>query len=172
MIRLHSVYYYTYFFIYMAIKRLFIETDVLHQSEFRSAQRKVSLVLDELCIPHTKEIFDEAVDFAWHEPEKVWEAVKRADEIYGDSSLVPLCGFGSYTGAPVVMDVMMQKAIDENITDKSLIFLRPFEEIEWDGIDYKLLPKAFKYNKLFTIELDTNYKIVQVDIKKLVQKLK
>ena len=105
------------------VKRLFIESDVLKEDEFRTAQRRVALVLEETGKSFTKNVFDEKVDFAWHKPSEAWEAVKRADEIYGNTSLVPLCGYGSYTGSPVVMDVMMKKAIEENITGKSVIFL-------------------------------------------------
>lgn len=150
------------------MKRLFIETDVLHESELHSAQRKVYRLLKNNGLDFPKDVFDETVDFAWHEADKAWEAVKRCDEIYGDSSLTPLLGYGSYTGAPVVMDVMMQKAIDENITSKSLIFLRPFEDIEWDMIDMDLLKIAFVNNKLFTLEFDEDYKLTPVDIERLV----
>lgn len=152
----------------MSIKRLFIETDILHESELKSAQRRVANILEDAGIPFGKDVFDETKDFAWHDADAAWEAVKRADEIYGDSALVPLCGYGSYTGAPVVMDVMMKKAIDENITGKSLFFLRAFKDIEWEGVDNKLMKIAFKKNKLFTMEYDGNdYKFVPVDAKKM-----
>jgi hypothetical protein len=151
----------------MPIKRLFIETDILQKDELHSAQRTVRYILEDQGIPSHENVFDEIIDRAWHEWERAWEAVKRADEIYGDSSLVPLSGFGTYTGAPVVMDVMMKKAIEEKITGKSLYFLRDFNDIEWEGIDYKLLKKAFKKNKLFTLERGSNNdEFVEVDISK------
>lgn len=150
------------------MKRLFIETDVLQQDELRSAQRKVSSILDRKGLQYSKEVFDETCDFAWYEADKAWDAVKRHDEIYGDSSLVPLCGYGTYTGAPVVMDVMMKKAIDEGITGKSLFFLRSYKDIEWDGINKKLAKKCFKKNKLFTLEFtDAKYIFKPVDVSKL-----
>lgn len=153
--------------------RLFIETDILQKDELRRAQRRVEEILDQQGIKnYPADIFDETVDFAWHEPEKAWEAVLRADEIYGDSSLVPLCGYGSYTGSVVVMDVMMKKAIEQKIKGKSLIFLRKFKDLHWEGIDYKLLSKAFKNNKLFTLEYGTNYVLMPVDIKNLIKYIK
>jgi len=156
------------------MKRLFIETDFLKEDELRSAQRTVRWVLEANGLESADNVFDETVDFAWQNADKAWEAVKRCDEIYGDSSLVPLCGYGTYTGAPVIMDVMMQKAIDENIEGKSVIFLRKYEDIEWDGIDKKLLAKAFKKNKLFTTEPDEKWDdhFIEVDIKKLIKELK
>lgn len=150
------------------MKRLFIESDVLHEDELSSAQCSVALYLESQKIPYNeKYVFDETCDFAWHEADKAWEAVKRADEIYASSGLVPLCGYGSYTGAPVVMDVMMKKAIEEKITGKSLIFLRSFEDIDWQQIDMKILPKAFKHNKLFTLEYQDGYQLIPVDLKRI-----
>lgn len=154
------------------MKRLFIETDVLQKDELRSAQRKVSIILGYKNIKHIKNIFDEVIDFAWHEGDKAWEAVLRCDEIYSDSSLVPLCGYGTYTGSVVVMDVMMKKAIEQKVTGKSLIFLRPFKDIDWKGIDYKLLTKAFKKNSLFTLEYQTGYELVKVSLKSIKEKIR
>jgi len=139
------------------IKRLFLETDVLQDDELRSAQREVANYLEDKGIRFSKDVFDEVKDFAWHKGEDAWEAVKRCDEIYSDSALVPLCGYGSYTGSVVVMDVMMKKAIDEKITGKSLFFLRSFKDIEWDGIDYKLFKKCFTKNKIYTLEHDADW---------------
>ena len=153
------------------IKRLFLETDVLQADELRSAQRQVSNYLEDKGIAFSKDVFDEVKDFAWHKGEDAWEAVKRCDEIYSDSALVPLCGYGSYTGSVVVMDVMMQKAITENIKGKSLYFLRSFDDIKWDGIDYKLFKKCFKkgVNDLYAREYDKEYntRFELVDVSKI-----
>ncbi len=151
------------------IRRLFIETDVLHMDELDSAQIKVSIILDDKGLSYPESVFDETKDFAWHELDAAWESVKRCDEIYGDSSLVLLCGFGSYTGAPVIMNEMMKKAIEEKIEGKSVIFLRPMSDIEWGQIDRKLLLKAFKKNNLYTLEYDDKYLLAKVDIKKLLK---
>lgn len=155
------------------MKRLFIESDVLQEDELSSSQCSVALYLESQNIPYNeKDVFDEVVEYAWHEADKAWDAVKRADEIYASSGLVPLCGYGSYTGAPVVMDVMMKKAIEEKITGKSLIFLRDYKDVDWEQIDIKLMPKAFANNKLFTMEYDNGYKLKPVDIEKLVKSYK
>lgn len=145
------------------MRRIFIDSDNIDKFEYRAAQRTVYGLVDGL----PEEVFDEVVDFAWHEPEKAWDAVKRADEIYAQSSLIPLCGYGSYTGSVVVMDVMMAKAIAEDIRGKSIFFLRQYKDIEWEGIDLTLVDKAFKHNFLYTLE---NYdRFEQVDIDKLIR---
>jgi len=153
------------------LKRLFLETDVLQDDELRYAQREVADYLEDKGITFCKNVFDEVKDFAWHKGEDAWEAVKRCDEIYSDSALVPLSGYGSYTGSVVVMDVMMKKAIDENIKGKSLYFLRSFEDIEWDGIDYNLFKKCFAkgINNLYTRKYDKDYntRFEIVDVSKM-----
>lgn len=146
------------------MKRIFIDSDVIDEDEVDTALLRIGWAMQSDDIE-----FDEVVDFAWHEGEKAWEAVKSADEIYASTSLVPLCGYGTYTGSVVVFDVMMQKAIDENITGKSVFLLRSKEDIEWDGIDIQLMPEAFKNNKLFTFEVD---KFVEVNIRSLVKQYK
>lgn len=146
------------------MKRIFIDSDVIDEDEVDTALLRIGWAMQSDDIE-----FDEVVDFAWHEGEKAWESVKSADEIYASTSLVPLCGYGTYTGSVVVFDVMMQKAIDENVTGKSVFILRSKEDIEWDGIDVKLMPEAFKNNKLFTFEVDN---FVEVDIKSLVKQYK
>ena len=142
--------------------RIYIESDILHDDEYRSAQRQVHLILEEQgedCIPN---IFDKALDFAWHDLEKTWNEVKSADEIYSSTSLLPLAG--GYTGAPVIFDGMCEKAINENITGKSVYVLREFDNIYWDRIDIKLMKKAFKNNNLYVY--DENRNIIKVDMKK------
>lgn len=152
------------------MKRIFIDSDVLQPDELRTAQRRLHLIFEGNGTEHIPEIFDAAVDFAWHDGDKAWEYVKSADEIYANTSLCPLCGVGTYTGSVVVMDVMMQKAIDENITGKSIFFMRPAKDIDWDGIDLELMPKAFENNKLFTLEYRSDF--VQVDVNSLVRRYK
>lgn len=149
------------------MKRLFIESDTLDQAELNTAKRRVYMILDKNKIHCSDEVFDEIKDFAWHEGVEAWEAVKRCDEIYAMSGLIPLLGYGSYTGAPVVMDRMMQAAVAENITGKSVIFLRKFADIDWNNIDLTLLDKAFRKNFLFTLE---EKEFVQVDIDKILRK--
>lgn len=136
-------------------KRLFIDSDQIQDDELRRAKRRVSAILDKTKAPYCENVFDSTQGFAWHQAKEAWEAVKNADEIYGDTSLVPLSGYGTYTGSVVVMDVMMKKALDENIIGKQVFFLRPFMDIEWGGIDKKLLKQCFRHkNELFTLEFD------------------
>lgn len=156
------------------MKRIFIDSDFIDNDEVETCKCTIERILKNKGVTVTEdEPFDEVIGRAWHEPDKAWEAVKSADEIYANSSLVPLCGYGSYTGSVVVFDVMMEKAIAENIKGKSVFFMRPYKDINWDGIDLKVLPKAFKNNKLFTLEYkkDSNYEqeFVEVDIKKLIK---
>ena len=151
------------------MKRIFIDSDKVDEDELETAEFRMELVFLHDGKEIEQPIFHEVVSFAWHEGDKAWESVKSADEIYASTSLVPLCGYGTYTGSVVVMDVMMQRAIDENITGKSIFFLRSYKDVEWDGIDLKLMPKAFKHNKLFTLEDDT---FVEVNIKQLVKENK
>ncbi len=144
--------------------RLFIETDVLQQEELETATFIVSDILDHKGLLYSKGVFDSTVEFAFTEPQKAWEAVKKADEIYGDSALIPLGGIGTNTGAPVVMNVMMYNAIQEGIEGKSVYFLRAYKDIHWDGIKEELVHKAFINNKLFTLETnDDESRFVEVD---------
>jgi len=131
------------------MKRLFIETEDLDQSEYRRAQRRVTKLLDGENLPD--DVFDEVASNAWHKAAEAWEAVKRADEIYADSLLVSASGYFAYDGAPLVFNTMMAKAVEENITGKSLIFLRELDDLEWDNIDLDLLEKVFTTNKMFTL---------------------
>jgi len=148
------------------MKRIFIDSDVIQDDEVGTAEYTIEIAKG----IQGDFTFDQVVGFAWHDGVPAWEAVKSADEIYANTSLVPLCGYGSYTGSVVVMDVMMEKAIAENITGKSIYFLRPFKDIDWEGIDMELVDKAFRKNYLYTLESD--YKFEQVDIDSLIRKFK
>lgn len=143
-------------------RRIFIESDVLNKEELSSVEMGVRWMLEENNEPFIKGVFDEALDFAWHDLEKTWKSVKNADEIYADSSLMPLVG-NSYMGAPVIFNGMMERAISENVKGKDVIILRPLKQIYWDMIDLKLIKKAFKHNRLFMYD-DNHDKLIQVDI--------
>ena len=151
-------------------RRIFLESDILHADELKSAQRKVSNLLEDKGEKYCKNVFDKMLDFAWHNLEKTWKAVKWADEIYADSSLMPLVG-NSYMGAPVIFNGMMERAIKENITGKSVYILRPLKDIYWDMIKVPLMTKAFAKNKLFMYDDDRD-KLIEVDIKATVKKHK
>lgn len=150
-------------------RRIFIESDILHKDALRNVQREVADYLDEKKEKYIKNIFDETLDFAWHDLEKTWKAVKGADEIYADSSLMPLVG-NSYMGAPVIFNGMMERAIKENITGKSVFILRKFKDIYWHMIEVKMMRKTFKNNKLFM--RDEDYNIVEMNVTQLVKNIK
>lgn len=102
--------------------------------------------------------------------------LKKADEIYALSSLMPLVG-NCYMGAPVILNEMMKAAIAENITGKSFILLNSAKNIYWDKHmhNVKLLNKCFgkSKNNFLTVEYEDNGRIlVPLDIKAVKAKLK
>lgn len=129
-------------------RRIYIESDVLHQSELSRSQREVKSLCDEKEVRYVRRVFSDVLDYAWRDLDKTWEAVKKADEIYSDSSLIPLSG-GSYMGAPAIFNGMCERAIKENITGKDVYILNYLKHISWDMIDIPLMKKAFKKNNLF-----------------------
>ena len=142
-------------------RRIYIESDVLHASELRRAQREVKDLCKEKGEDFIPRIFAEVLEYAWHDTEKTWIAVKNADEIYADSSLMPLSG-GSYNGAPVIFNKMCEYAIKEKVTGKSVIILNLLEHIYWEMIDMDVMKEAFKENKLFMYDNDDE--LVEVDV--------
>jgi hypothetical protein len=150
-------------------RRIYLESDVLHADELRSSQREVAQLCEEKHEKYVRRVFQEVIDFAWHELDKTWQAVKNADEIYSDSSLMPLVG-GSYMGAPVIFNAMCERAIEENVTGKEVYILKPLKDINWYMIKIDVMLKAFKNNKLFMY--DNDGEIQQVDAKKVAKENK
>lgn len=146
-------------------RRIFIESDILHDDEFRSVKRKVANILEDKGEEFIENIFDEALDFAWHDLEKTWAAVKNADEIYANSSLMPLVS-NSYMGSPVIFNGMCKKAIEEKVEGKSVFILRPLKDIWWDMIDLKLMKQAFKKNHLYMYD-DDYENLIKVNVSKI-----
>lgn len=143
--------------------RIYIESDILHADEFHSAQREASdfaKTNKERCVDR---VFSEVLDFAWHDLDKTWEAIKRADEIYATTSLIPLCG--GYSGAPLIFNKMCERAVKENITGKSIIILNSLKHISWESIDIEVMKKTFKKNHLFLY--DEKYSLVKIDTSKI-----
>ncbi len=130
-------------------RRIFIESDILQADELRSAQGDVADFIEKEGLKYVDRVFSKVLDAAWHDLEKTWEAVKKADEIYATSSLMPLSG-GSYMGAPVIFNGMMERAI---------------KNIYWDMIDMKLMKQAFKNNELYMY--DDKYNLVKIDVSKI-----
>lgn len=142
-------------------RRIFLESDILHADEFQNVQREVFDLLRDKRLKMVDRIFSEVLDYAWHDLEKTWVSVKKADEIYADSSLLPLSG-GSYMGAPVIFNGMCERAIKEGISGKDVYILRKIKNILWHMIDFKLMKETFKNNNLFMY--DANGRMVKVDV--------
>lgn len=151
------------------VRRIFIESDIIHADDLRNAQRAVYDLCEEKGVPCTRRVFAEVLDYAWHDLEKTWAAVKKADEIYADSSLMPLFG-GSYMGAPVIFNGMCERALKEGIEGKSVFILNTMKNIYWDMIDIPLMKKVFKKNSLYMY--DEKYNIQKVDVSKIKSKEK
>lgn len=152
--------------------RLYIESDVLHQEEVDSAAHCVEFIFKDMGIPFHSKVFDEAIGYAWHDLEKTWGYVQKADEIFASSSLYGLSGARTYVGAPPLMDGMMKIAYDKNITGKALYFLTNKEDILWDNISLVLLRRVFaKRNKLFCTSKESGL-FVQLNIPELIMKVK
>lgn len=145
-------------------RRIFIESDILQADEFRSAQSSVNRFAKNNGQKCVDRVFSQVLAKAWHDLEKTWDAVKMADEIYADSSLMPLCG-GSYMGAPVIFNGMCERAIKEGITGKSVIILNELKNISWYMIKVDVMKEAFKKNDLFMYNDD--YELVKIDVSKI-----
>lgn len=146
-------------------RRIFIESDILKADELRGAQREayeLSEQMGEKCI---ERVFSQVLDFAWHDLETTWNAVKNADEIYADSSLMPLSG-GSYNGAPVIFNGMCERAVKEGVKGKKVIILNSLKNIYWHMIDLKVMKQAFKNNDLYMYD-ENHDKLIKVDVKKI-----
>ncbi len=148
-------------------RRIYIESDILHADEFRTAQDTVSDFVKRDKLKCVERVFSDVLDFAWHNLETTWLAVKNADEIYAMSSLIPLSG-GSYSGAPVIFNGMCKKAIEENVTGKKIVILNDLKNIYWDMIDINLMKKAFKENDLYMYDDDSD--LVKIDVSKIKDK--
>lgn len=146
-------------------RRIYIESDFLHADEFSSAQRKVFNLLEVQGLKHVDRIFSQVLDQAWHDLENTWKAVKDADEIYANSSFIPLCGNPSM-GAPVIFNGMCKRAVKENVTGKQVIVLNQLKNICWDYIDILAMKEAFKENSLFMYD-DEYENLIKVEISKI-----
>lgn len=113
---------------------------------------------------YVRRVFTEVIDRAWHDLDKTWSAVKKADEVYADTSLLPLTG-NSYSGAPVIFNGMCERAIKEGVTGKKVFILNWLSSIDWDMIDFKVMKKAFKTNSIFMY--DENNHLIEVNVSKI-----
>ena len=146
-------------------RRIFIESDILKADELRSAQREAYDFAEKQGLKCVDKVFSDVLDYAWHDLEKTWTAVKKADEIYATSSLMPLTG-GSYIGAPVIFNGMCERAVKENVTGKSVFILNALDNIHWDMIDIKIMKKAFKDNDLYMYD-ENHDNLIKIDVNKI-----
>lgn len=145
-------------------RRIYIESDILHVDEIQAAQITVSDLCEDKSVGCIKRVFAEILDYAWHDLDKTWQSVKKADEIYTNSSLVPLSG-GSYIGAPVIFNGMCERAIKEQVIGKDVYILNKLANIDWYMIKLDIMKEAFKHNNLFMYNDD--YVMEKVDISKI-----
>ncbi len=143
-------------------RRIFISSDLLNADEFRMAQGEVIDFAEVNGLTGVERVFSQVLDFAWHDLEKTWEAVRNADEIYAVSSLMPMAGGG---GAPVIFNGMCERAVKENITGKSVIILNELKHVYWHLIDIKLMKQAFKKNDLYMYNNTSD--LIKIDITKI-----
>lgn len=145
-------------------RRIYIESDVLHADELADVKDTVSDLCKDKKVKHVSRVFSDVLEYAWHDLEKTWAAVKKADEIYSNSSLLPLSG-GTYTGAPAIFNGMCERAIKEGVTGKDVYILNSLKNVSWHMIDIPLMKNAFKKNNLFMYNDD--YDITKVDVSKI-----
>lgn len=144
-------------------RRIYIESDILHADEIRSVKREVREICKKKSVKCIERVFSEILDYAWHDLNKTWGSVKKADEIYARSSLMPLAG-GSYMGAPVIFNGMCERAINEKVKGKDVYMLVSLEDIDWDMIDMSIMRKAFKHNNLYVYNDEFSFEMQKVDI--------
>lgn len=136
------------------MKRLFLESDILIEDELGTCQCTVELIHKKKGITiDNPEVFDVVIDKATWRLKEVWDAIKDCDEIYSNSSLLPLGG--SYNGSPLILDKMCENCIKEDIRGKSLYFLVPIKSVSFGWIDLSNLKMALTHNKLYAINHDT-----------------
>lgn len=108
--------------------------------------------------------FNETIIEATMNGLETWAAIKRADEIYAESSLIDFMGISGGT----LFNGMMYRAIEENVTDKKMFFFSNYEDIWWDNLNADLVDKAFRKNYLYV--MSKNWPgWEQVDIDKLIK---
>ncbi len=149
-------------------RRIYLQSDFLHITELHSAQCEVEGLCVERKEKFVRRIFSDVLELAWHDLGKTWTAVKNADEIYADSSLMPLSG-GSYSGAPVIFNGMCERAIKEKVRGKNVYILHKLNDIHWGMIEIQVMKKAFKHNNLYMYD-DAGSNLVLVDVSKVKNK--
>lgn len=151
-------------------KRLFIEDEDREKTkhEYLSACRKVRNIMGYSSTPN--EVFDTAIFEALENQMDVWGLILTHDHIFCSTSLIPLMGFGSSYGSGMLFNSMMYKAIEENVTGKTIYMLNDYDGIEWDELRAELVAKAFVGNDLYCMN-DDHTAFIKVDIEQLVNEI-
>lgn len=142
------------------MKRLYIENDHnIDLSRVKSYLRDLYNYKGE-----PEKFFDEIFTNATFDSLRAWNAVKRNDEIFAESSLIDSMG----VSGGMLFNNMMYLAINEKIIGKKVYLFSDYEDIWWDNLKPTLLKDAFEFNELFTLE-EEGWK--KVDIQLLIQKI-
>ena len=108
-----------------------------------------------------KDFFDETICDATFNQMECWEAVKNADEIFAETSLIDNMGIDG----GMLFNNMMYQCIEENISNKKLYFFTSKKDVWWSNLREHLLREVFKNNELYTIE---NNKFEKADIEEII----
>jgi hypothetical protein len=143
------------------MKRLFIENDEnLDFSRVKSYLKDLYGFKGE-----PNDFFDETLTEATFNSQDAWEAVKRNDEIFAESSLIDMMG----VSGGLLFNNMMYMAIKENVIGKKVYFFSSKDSIWWDNLNADLFEKAFKENDLFTHEVGEGW--VKIDIAEILKNM-
>lgn len=146
-------------------RRIFIESDIVQCQDLERAKDAVLDYTGQNKLKCVDNVFSRVLDRAWYDLENTWNEVKKADEIWAVSSLVPLCGDSSM-GAPVIFNGMCKRAINECVVGKSVFILSSVENISWNWINLDLMKKAFEQNSFFAC--DKEYRnLIKIDVSKI-----
>ena len=152
------------------MNRIFIEIDPdneYNKSQLKSSMRGCLFLHD--IDSDGERFFDRVICEARFEP-NLFEYIRLADEIYMDSSLMPLVTY-TRIGAPELWDTMMAKAAEAGLEKKSVYIKRELKDIDFENIDAELLDRVFRKNFLYVANYDT-YRWEQVDIDSLLKRLR
>ena len=126
--------------------RLYVEGEgeLETMQELHHAQRIVHFINGP---GRTTEVFDTKIYEALFNGQEVWAQVKKHDQIYCSTSLIPLYGA---VGSGSLFRNMIHLAASEGVAGKEIYIVNRFESISWHELDsFALTAKVFESNKLF-----------------------
>jgi hypothetical protein len=136
------------------MKRLFIEgafaqdvSDML-ETNFRSAV--ILFGLDRKKYTEPKHLFDQIIYGAGGKIDKVWTAIKKSDEIFVSTALMPTNGYNGNLTSPELFNEMMRLSIAEKVTGKKIYIFRDYRSVKWQQLNADYVAKCFKENELYT----------------------